>query len=94
MNHKKYDNSFKIGSNASYTTNCLGPLAKINHDNFGIMKELMTTVHAIIAMQKTVASPSGKLWCDGHGAAQNIIPASLVLPRLWARSSSAEQEDH
>ncbi|XP_055549684.1 glyceraldehyde-3-phosphate dehydrogenase 2 [Wyeomyia smithii] len=76
VNLEAYETSMKVVSNASCTTNCLAPLAKVINDNFGILEGLMTTVHATTATQKTVDGPSGKLWRDGRGAAQNIIPAA------------------
>ena len=76
VNHKTYSPDMTVVSNASCTTNCLAPLAKVIHDNFGIVEGLMTTVHSITATQKTVDSSSKKDWRGGRAAAHNIIPSS------------------
>ncbi|XP_077998687.1 glyceraldehyde-3-phosphate dehydrogenase-like [Glandiceps talaboti] len=76
VNEEKYEKSMNVVSNASCTTNCLAPIAKVIHDNFGIEEGLMSTIHAVTATQKTVDGPSAKKWRDGRGAGQNIIPAS------------------
>jgi glyceraldehyde 3-phosphate dehydrogenase len=90
VNHKKLNASHTIVSNASCTTNCLAPLAKVLNDKFGITEGLMSTVHAVTATQKTVDGPSAKDWRGGRGGFSNIIPSStgaakavgLVLPEL------------
>ena len=90
VNHDKYTPDMNIVSNASCTTNCLAPLAKVIDEAFGIEEGLMTTVHATTATQKTVDGPSNKDWRGGRGASQNIIPSSTgaakavgaVLPQL------------
>lgn len=77
VNHKDYKKDIKIVSNASCTTNCLAPLAKVINDNFGIKEGLMTTVHAATATQPTVDGPSLKDWRGGRGAVgMNVIPSS------------------
>jgi glyceraldehyde 3-phosphate dehydrogenase len=76
VNQDEYRKEMIIVSNASCTTNCLAPLAKVVHDKFGIVEGLMTTVHSTTATQKTVDGPSKKDWRGGRGAASNIIPSS------------------
>ena len=76
VNNKEYTNDMTFVSNASCTTNCLAPIAKVLNDKFGIIEGLMTTVHATTATQKTVDGPSAKDWRGGRGAGQNIIPSS------------------
>jgi glyceraldehyde 3-phosphate dehydrogenase len=81
VNHNKYRKEMTVVSNASCTTGCLAPLAKVVHDEFGIVEGLMTTVHAITATQKTVDGPSNKDWRGGRAAATNIIPSSTGAAR-------------
>ena len=90
VNHKTYKADMDMVSNASCTTNCLAPVAKVLNDNWGIKHGLMTTVHAATATQKTVDGPSNKDWRGGRGILENIIPSSTgaakavgkVIPEL------------
>lgn len=90
VNHKSWSPDVTVFSNASCTTNCLAPIAKVINDKFGLENGLMTTVHAFTATQKTVDGPSAKAWRDGRTASTNIIPASTgaakavgkVIPEL------------
>ena len=90
VNHDGYKKDMNVVSNASCTTNCLAPLAKVINDTYGITSGLMTTVHAVTATQKTVDGPSKKDWRGGRGAGFNIIPSStgaakavgVVIPEL------------
>lgn len=90
VNNEKYKADMQFVSNASCTTNCLAPVAKVLHDNFGIAEGLMTTVHSTTATQKTVDGPSSKDWRGGRAASGNIIPSSTgaakavtkVIPEL------------
>jgi glyceraldehyde 3-phosphate dehydrogenase len=76
VNHDSYQPEMQVVSNASCTTNCLAPVAKVLHDNFGIVEGLMTTVHAMTSTQQVTDGQSGKKWRDGRAAASNIIPAT------------------
>ena len=92
VNHETYAGQTII-SNASCTTNCLAPLTKVLNDKFGVVRGLMTTVHAATATQKTVDGPSKKDWRGGRGILENIIPSSTgaaravvkVLPELYGK---------
>ena len=93
VNHDQFDVSHKVVSNASCTTNCLAPVAKVIHENFGLAEGLMTTVHAATATQPTQDGPSKKDWRGGRNAYTNLIPAStgaakavgLAMPQLQGK---------
>ena len=81
VNHKNYTSDMQFVSNASCTTNCLAPIAKVLHENFGIKDGLMTTIHSVTATQETVDGPSLKDWRGGRAATANIIPSSTGAAR-------------
>ena len=85
VNHEMYESSMNIVSNASCTTNCLAPIAKVLNDAFGIKDGLMTTIHATTATQNTVDGISNKDWRGGRGAGQNIIPSSTGAAKAVGR---------
>ncbi len=93
VNHHTFSPDMKIISNASCTTNCLAPVAKVLHDNWGILEGLMTTVHSVTATQRPIDGPSAKDWRGGRGGFQNIIPSSTgaakavgkVIPELFGK---------
>lgn len=85
VNHEEYTSDMDIVSNASCTTNCLAPIAKVLHDSFGIADGLMTTIHATTGTQNTVDGISKKDWRGGRGAAQNIIPSSTGAAKAVGR---------
>ena len=95
VNHKNYTSDMQFVSNASCTTNCLAPIAKVLHENFGIKDGLMTTIHSVTATQETVDGPSLKDWRGGRAATANIIPSSTgaaravgkVIPELKGKFS-------
>lgn len=82
VNQNEYTKDMNVVSNASCTTNCLAPLAKVIHDNFGIVEGLMTTVHSITATQRTVDGVSAKDWRGGRAASYNIIPSSTGAAKM------------
>jgi glyceraldehyde 3-phosphate dehydrogenase len=89
VNHTEYNPSLKVVSNASCTTNCLAPLAKVINDKFGIIEGLMTTIHAVTATQLTVDGPSrgGKDWRAGRSSFNNIIPSSTGAAKAVGKAS-------
>ncbi len=85
VNQFNYNKNMDIVSNASCTTNCLAPIVKVLHENFGVKNGLMTTVHSVTATQKTLDAPSVKDWRAGRGAFQNIIPSSTGAAKAVGR---------